>query len=288
MTDIHKFLEEAMTLWPLLLCAVFVIVGLICLVLGLYLHQQGRLIGSIIAWCVAGAQPLVIVLTIILSLLIDSSTTKISTENGVVRISAEEEEELEDAVWEDKVEYLTEMLEEEPAYMEYKTDYGTTLLGMAITNRSYQVTKYLLEQGMKVEQVGRDENKDYRCTALELYLNSMGGKEKVDHRLIGLLLDHGAVVNAKRKPIIQKLFQRMIKDGSLDEEDLELLQKLVDKGANLEQKNKNGLKMEGYYQYLTKYRGIREQQPEAYQKGLEIIGGTQWGEEVMTETERKH
>lgn len=273
MTDIHKFLEEAMTLWPLLLCAVFVIVGLACLVLGFYLLQQKQTIKAVIAWCVAGAQPLVIVLTIILFLLVDSSTTKISTENGVVRISAEEEEELEDAVWEDKVEYLTEMLEEEPAYMEYKTEYGATLLGLAITNRSYQVTRYLLEQGMKVEQVGRDENVGYRYTALELYLNSMGRGEKLDHQLVNLLLDHGAVVNAKRKPIIQKLFQGMIKDNSLDKEDLELLQKLVDKGANLEQKNKNGLKMEGCYQYFMKYKGIAERQPEAYQKGLEIIGG---------------
>lgn len=248
--------------------------GIICIIGGIYLKKKKRRTEARIVLCVAVLHVILVSFGLYFFLHDDNEPTRIETENGEITMSRKDEDALTDAIREDDKKKLVKLLEKEPAYLEY-TDYsGSSLLGMSLKAGSYKVTRYLLEQGMEVEHLGKYTYDFSDTTAIDLYLRHLDSDHGLDHQMVHLLLDHHAVVNKWDFSIIQELLREMVRDQSLDPEDLELLQRVVEEGANLERKNEKGENMEGYYQRLLEKKRILERQPELYQEGLEIIRGS--------------
>lgn len=259
----------------ILLCiALFICFGLagfLSLLMSLYLKKKEHKTESKLLLCVSVVQLISLAGAILLFVITDPLTTRIFTEDEEIKISWGDEEELVGTVKDDRPDLLAEMLEKEPAYINYIGEDGSSLLRSAIEERSYQTVCYLLEQGMEVEQMGESDQLGRDYTALECYLYSGNPKKDVDHQMVQVLLEKGALVNVKSRSIIQGMLEQMVWDGFLDVDDLELLQKMIDAGADLEQKNKKGEDMKAYYQRLMKKKRIVEKQPGAYQKGLEML-----------------
>ena len=252
--------------------------GIVCIIGGIYLKKKKRRTEARIVLCAAVLHVAIVSFGLYFFLHDDNEPARIETENGEIVMSRKDKDALLDAIREDNKKKLAELLEKEPAYLEYKSATGLSLLGRALQDGSYQVARYLLEQGVDVEDLGDDtiNQEEYfkDATAIEWYLWNDYGEYKEGHKMVHLLLDHHASVNGKRSSIIQELLRKMVRDRSLDPEDLELLQRMVEEGADLEQKNKKGENMEEYYQRLLEKKRILERQPELYEKGLEIISGS--------------
>lgn len=255
--------------------------AIVCVIGGIYLKKKKRRTEARIVLCAVALHVVIVSFGLYFFLHDDNEPARIETENGEIVMSRKDEDALLDAIREDNKKKLAELLEKEPAYLKYKSNGGLSLLGQSLEDGSYQVTRYLLEQGMDVEDLGdlgddtinQEENfKD--ITAIEWYLWNDYDEDKGKHKMVYLLLDHHAAVNRKESSIIQKLLRRLVYDRSLDPEDLELLQRMVEEGADLEQKNKKGENMKEYYQRLLEKKRILERQPELYEKGLEIISGS--------------
>lgn len=255
--------------------------GIICVIGGIYLKKKKRRTEARIVLCAVALHVVIVSFGLYFFLHDDNEPARIETENGEIVMSRKDEDALLDAIREDNKKKLAELLEKEPVYLKYKSNGGLSLLGQSLEDGSYQVTRYLLEQGMDVEDLGdlgddtinQEENfKD--ITAIEWYLWNDYDEDKGKHKMVYLLLDYHAAVNRKESSIIQKLLRRLVYDRSLDPEDLELLQRMVEEGADLEQKNKKGENMKEYYQRLLEKKRILERQPELYEKGLEIISGS--------------
>ena len=194
-------------------------------------------------------------------------TKTVSTENGVVSVLQEERFAFEGAVERDDLDEVKRMLEEKPAYWDYKAVDGSTVIGIAIANGSVEVTRFLLENGVDADAVGSRTD-----TAFWRYVRKI--KEGIyNPEMLELLLDYGASAYREEVSYLNPIIAAMCEDGDLTDEELDLLERLVDAGMSLTNTNGIGENAEAYLERIGKEKGIADDQPEQYERGLELLRG---------------
>ena len=194
-------------------------------------------------------------------------TKTVSTENGVVSVLQEERFAFEWAVERDDLDEVKRMLEEKPAYWDYKAVDGSTVIGIAIANGSVEVTRFLLENGVDADAVGSRTD-----TAFWRYVRKI--KEGIyNPEMLELLLDYGASAYREEVSYLNPIIAAMCEDGDLTDEELDLLERLVDAGMSLTNTNGIGENAEAYLERIGKEKGIADDQPEQYERGLELLRG---------------
>ena len=230
------------------------VVSIICLVLSLICF-------AIIGWAYKVAT--------------EPQTTTIETGDGEVTILQEEGFELERSIELDNVSEVSQMLEKEPALMDYISLEGYSPLGMAITGNAVDVAAYLLDNGADIDTLGKKDNEasgEESESAIALYCRiSDGGRFKAE--MIELLLDHGADVNRTRSamPPVQFIIQALCKDNDLSDGDLVLLKRFVDAGADLNAVNGSGEDALAYFNEVADEELLNDNQPQQVQKALAIM-----------------
>ena len=194
-------------------------------------------------------------------------TKTVSTENGVVSVLQEERFAFEGAVERDDLDEVKRILEEKPAYWDYKAVDGSTVIGIAIANGSVEVTRFLLENGVDADVVGsRTDTAFWRCVRKI--------KEGIyNPEMLELLLDYGASAYREEVSYLNPIIAAMCEDGDLTDEELDLLERLVDAGMSLTNTNGIGENAEAYLERIGKEKGIADDQPEQYERGLELLRG---------------
>ena len=194
-------------------------------------------------------------------------TKAIRTENGVARVLPEEGFAFEGAVERDDLDEVKRVLEEKPAYWDYKAVDGSTVIGIAIANGSVEVTRFLLENGVDADVVGSSTDTAFwRCVRKI--------KEGIyNPEMLELLLDYGASAYREEVSYLNPIIAAMCEDGDLTDEELDLLERLVDAGMSLTNMNGIGENAEAYLERIGKENGIADDQPEQYERGLELLRG---------------
>ena len=87
------------------------------------------------------------------------------------------------------------------------------------------------------------------------------------------LLENGASAYREEVSYLNPIIAAMCEDGNLTDEELDLLERLVDAGMSLTNMNGIGENAEAYLERIGKEKGIADDQPEQYERGLELLRG---------------
>ena len=178
-------------------------------------------------------------------------TKTVSTENGVVSVLQEERFAFEGAVERDDLDEVKRMLEEKPAYWDYKAVDGSTVIRIAIANGSVEVTRFCWKtEWMRMLWGSRTD------TAFWRYVRKI--KEGIyNPEMLELLLDYGASAYREEVSYLNPIIAAMCEDGDLTDEELDLLERLVDAGMSLTNTNGIGGECGGVFGENRKRKGNR-------------------------------
>lgn len=193
-------------------------------------------------------------------------TIHIKTENGEEEVLKEDAFTLEHAIEYDDVEDVRKILEDTPAFWDYTSIGGSTIMGIAVANGSVEVAEYLLQNGFDVDKVGTS-GKD---TAFRLYTRQII-EDEYDPAMFRLLLKYQATTSETVVPILCDIIEAMCLDGILTDDEVELLDELVDAGLSRELTNGLDENAEEVFKRLIKEKEIDKNCPEQVGRGMEIL-----------------
>ena len=192
-------------------------------------------------------------------------TTHIKTENGE-EVLREDAYTLEHAIEYDDVEGVKKILEDTPAFWDYTSIGGSTIIGIAVANGSVEVTEYMLQNGLDVDKVGTS-GKD---TAFRLYTRHIL-EDGYNPEMFRLLLKYQAATSETVVPILCDIIEAMCLDGTLTDDEVELLDELIDAGLSTELTNGLDENASEVFKRLIKEKEIDKNYPEQAGQGMEIL-----------------
>lgn len=184
-------------------------------------------------------------------------TVSVETAAGTAEVLQSQADDFVKAIQADDTDLVAGMLAEAPELNGYITHEGYNPLGAAIRYDSPRVAAYLLDAGADVNRVGGAGSD----TAIALVCSrSINSVLNVD--MLNLLLDYQPDVcrSYNVMPPVQYVIRYSVEDNIISEEDLQLLERFLQAGADLAAENGTGKDSEEYLQFLLDKSTVPEEQ----------------------------
>lgn len=181
----------------------------------------------------------------------------IETEEGSKKISKSVTKEFVNAIAEDNESKVSLMLSKKPELMDFITAEGYNPLGAAIRFDSLSVADYLLKSGVDPNKAG-GRGSD---TSVALVCR-MSFVSELNIDMLELLLNYNVDVNSSSNvmPPVQFFIEYMCEDENINERELLLLDKFLQRGADLTAVNGTGKDALAYFESLIDKKNIDQAQ----------------------------
>ena len=273
--------------------AILVLVVLICWILGIVFAVKKKKTLRTIFFTIAGVGTAIgIIIGAWIYHLVAHQT--IETKNGEVTVSTITIWQFSEAIEEDDVEKVKELLQEEPALEDYLFEPHETYYGFAIASDAYEVVKFALENGHDVddlytydtekydtEKYGSEEDNavSFYCSERNIFddideMTVVGGDPNIfQPRMIHLLLLYKSDLSKddERFPLLQNYLMLCCSDADFSEEEFQVLQELREAGMDMEEEFHDRSDALTYFKKMAKKVKIKKTQPEMYDRICQML-----------------
>ena len=257
----------------LFIIAVFLIAMVICFIAAIVLRIKGHKTASIISLSVGG-----VILTgfIILGVIIlGPKTVNIETPSGeIYSLKDTETNAFEDAINSKDLNTVNKMLDEYPYLIYYRGISNQALIDVASKTLDIDLTQTLISHGARFD--GEFEhNKSIFDYSLDCFFSDITGMEsnRDVNRMAEFMIDNGAEISFENKNQPNALFKAIwyiCDDGSVQEIDIELLEMLIDHGADVTDKDSSSYSLAETFDMAAFQNGIYENDI-GYQKAMKLL-----------------
>lgn len=292
-SDSMAFISGVFVLIILIFASLFCIGVIGCWIVGIIFAVNRKKGIRNIFFCLAGIGT-AIILGVGIWIYVGVEYEKVETREGTARISSDTVYGFQEALEDDDVQEVKKYLSEEPALREYTFDWvGVNYYGYAIMNDSYEVVKYLLENGQEVDDIVDSEQKEGGTdNAIHLYcgqkntywdLEDMTNEESESFNLemIHLLIEYGSDLSKsdeweEERPLLQDYLMLCCGDGSFSDEEFQILKELEEAGMQMKVEFDDGKDALTYFRDMAAMLEMNKNQPERYEqicREISVDGG---------------
>lgn len=277
------FISGVFVLIILIFASLFCIGVIGCWIVGIIFAVNRKKGIRNVFFCLAGIGT-AIILGVGIWIYVGVEYEKVETREGTARISSDTVYGFQEALEDDDVQEVKKYLSEEPALREYTFDWvGVNYYGYAIMNDSYEVVKYLLENGQEVDDIVDSEQKEGSTdNAIHLYcgqkntywdLEDMTNEESESFNLemIHLLIEYGSDLSKsdeweEERPLLQDYLMLCCGDGSFSDEEFQILKELEEAGMQMKVEFDDGKNALTYFRDMAAMLEMNKNQPERYEQ----------------------
>lgn len=277
------FISGVFVLIILIFASLFCIGVIGCWIVGIIFAVNRKKGIRNVFFCLAGIGT-AIILGVGIWIYVGVEYEKVETREGTARISSDTVYGFQEALEDDDVQEVKKYLSEEPALREYTFDWvGVNYYGYAIMNDSYEVVKYLLENGQEVDDIVDSEQKEGSTdNAIHLYcgqkntywdLEDMTNEESESFNLemIHLLIEYGSDLSKsdeweEERPLLQDYLMLCCGDGSFSDEEFQILKELEEAGMQMKVEFDDGKDALTYFRDMAAMLEMNKNQPERYEQ----------------------
>lgn len=296
-SDSMAFISGVFVLIILIFASLFCIGVIGCWIVGIIFAVNRKKGIRNVFFCLAGIGT-AIILGVGIWIYVGVEYEKVETREGTARISSDTVYGFQEALEDDDVQEVKKYLSEEPALREYTFDWvGVNYYGYAIMNDSYEVVKYLLENGQEVDDIVDSEQKEGGTdNAIHLYcgqkntywdLEDMTNEESESFNLemIHLLIEYGSDLSKsdeweEERPLLQDYLMLCCGDGSFSDEEFQILKELEEAGMQMKVEFDDGKDALTYFRDMAAMLEMNKNQPERYEQICREISAD-GGEELL-------